>query len=208
MRPSAEVEKGRLVLSFIVWVFIWRGSLLCGCLPSCRNKASTGDSDSCIPSARYRRADVEDWPFWKSADCGLGTSLLNRRRDFHLPKGDVPRPASHCRLLRSLAGYFAYCHVHLRRRAGLANGTTPLEGVGKAPISVVKGASMRITIDLDDELVRRAKEFTGISNIEALIREALTRLAQREAARRLAALGGSDPDADAAPRRRDDGRSI
>jgi Arc/MetJ family transcription regulator len=67
---------------------------------------------------------------------------------------------------------------------------------------------MRITIDLDDELVRRAKEFTGISNIEALIREALTRLAQREAARRLAALGGSDPDADAAPRRRDDGRSI
>jgi hypothetical protein len=34
------------------------------------------------------------------------------------------------------------------------------------------------------------------------VREALTRLVRNEAARRLAALGGSDPEAEAAPRRR------
>ncbi len=61
---------------------------------------------------------------------------------------------------------------------------------------------MLITIDIDDELVRGAQEFTGITNTEALVREALTRLVQREAASRLAALGGSDPNAAAAPRRR------
>lgn len=61
---------------------------------------------------------------------------------------------------------------------------------------------MLITIDLDDELVRIAQEYTGISNTEALVREALTRLVQREAARRLAALGGSDPNATPPPRRR------
>lgn len=61
---------------------------------------------------------------------------------------------------------------------------------------------MLITIDIDDELVRIAQEFTGISNTENLVREALTRLVQREAARRLAALGGSYPNATAPPRRR------
>jgi len=61
---------------------------------------------------------------------------------------------------------------------------------------------MLITIDLDDKLVGSAQEYTGISDIGALIREAFTRLFQREAARRLAALGGSDPNANAPPRRR------
>jgi Arc/MetJ family transcription regulator len=61
---------------------------------------------------------------------------------------------------------------------------------------------MIITIGIDDNLVRSAQEYTGISNIEALVREALTRLIQREAARRLAALGGSDPNATAPSRRR------
>jgi Arc/MetJ family transcription regulator len=59
---------------------------------------------------------------------------------------------------------------------------------------------MRIIITLDDELVRHAKEFTGITDTSALIHEALTRLVSYEAARRLAALGGSDPKAEAAPR--------
>lgn len=61
---------------------------------------------------------------------------------------------------------------------------------------------MRTTIALDDELVRQAERYTGIKEKAALIREALRQLVQREAARRLAALGGSDPKATAAPRRR------
>ena len=61
---------------------------------------------------------------------------------------------------------------------------------------------MRTTIALDDELIRQAQQYTGITEKAALIKLALTQLVQLEAARRLAALGGSDPNATAAPRRR------
>ncbi|MGB9031270.1 MAG: type II toxin-antitoxin system VapB family antitoxin, partial [Acidobacteriaceae bacterium] len=43
---------------------------------------------------------------------------------------------------------------------------------------------MRITIALDDELLRQAEEYTGIKETAALVREALTRLIRNEAARR------------------------
>ena len=61
---------------------------------------------------------------------------------------------------------------------------------------------MRTTIALDDELIKQAERYTGIKEKTALVREALTRLVRNEAARRLAAIGGCDPKADAAPRRR------
>ena len=64
---------------------------------------------------------------------------------------------------------------------------------------------MRTTITLDDALVVRASELTGIEEKSALVREGLETLIRVESARRLAALGGSDPSATAAPRRR--GRS-
>lgn len=53
---------------------------------------------------------------------------------------------------------------------------------------------MRTTVTLDDELVKTAMEFTGITERSALIRAGLEQMIQREAARRLAALGGSMPD--------------
>ena len=61
---------------------------------------------------------------------------------------------------------------------------------------------MRTTLALDDELLAQAQAYTGIKEKTALMREALKALVQREAARRLARLGGSQPDAKAAPRRR------
>ena len=61
---------------------------------------------------------------------------------------------------------------------------------------------MRMTITLDDELVTKAQEYTGIRGKSALVREALQVLIEREAARRLARLGGSEPDFAAIPRRR------
>ena len=61
---------------------------------------------------------------------------------------------------------------------------------------------MRTTVTLDDELVAQAEKYTGITERSALLRAALTALVQREAARRLALLGGSDPDAELPPRRR------
>ena len=61
---------------------------------------------------------------------------------------------------------------------------------------------MRTTIALDEDLLRQAEQYTGITEKAALVREALVRLVRNEAARRLAALGGSDRKAKAAPRRR------
>ncbi|MBB5274193.1 Arc/MetJ family transcription regulator [Rhizobium rosettiformans] len=61
---------------------------------------------------------------------------------------------------------------------------------------------MRTTIRVDDELLADAKEFTGIASTSEVMKEALTALVQREAARRLIALGGSQPDLKAPPRRR------
>lgn len=61
---------------------------------------------------------------------------------------------------------------------------------------------MRTTLTLDDELVAKAQAYTGLKEKSALVREALTALVEREAARRLRLLGGSAPDLQAPPRRR------
>ena len=61
---------------------------------------------------------------------------------------------------------------------------------------------MRTTVNLDDELLAEAMEATGVKERSALIHDGLRALIAREAARALIALGGSDPNAKAAPRRR------
>jgi Arc/MetJ family transcription regulator len=61
---------------------------------------------------------------------------------------------------------------------------------------------MRTTIALDDDLVAQAQAFTGLKERSALIRAALTALIERESARRLASLGGSEPTLQPTPRRR------
>ena len=61
---------------------------------------------------------------------------------------------------------------------------------------------MRTTVSLDDDLMRRAQAFTGIKEKTTLIREALRLLVEREAARRLAALGGKAPNLQKIPRPR------
>ena len=61
---------------------------------------------------------------------------------------------------------------------------------------------MRTTINLDEELLRRAHELSGIHERTALLHEGLRALIARESARRLARLGGSEPDLVLPPRRR------
>jgi Arc/MetJ family transcription regulator len=61
---------------------------------------------------------------------------------------------------------------------------------------------MRTTVALDDELIDKAQEFTGLKEKSSLLREALKALIERESARRLARLGGTEPDLQAPPRRR------
>lgn len=61
---------------------------------------------------------------------------------------------------------------------------------------------MRTTVTIDDALLAQAAELTGVTENVALLRQGLQTLIRVESARRLAALGGTDPKASAAPRRR------
>jgi Arc/MetJ family transcription regulator len=61
---------------------------------------------------------------------------------------------------------------------------------------------MRTTVEMDDDLVRRAQELTGIAKTTTLLREALKALIECESARRLASLGGTMPELKTIPRRR------
>lgn len=61
--------------------------------------------------------------------------------------------------------------------------------------------AMRTTVTLDDELLARAEQLCGDLERSALLKEALRALVQRESAKRLAALGGSEPALEPIPRR-------
>lgn len=61
---------------------------------------------------------------------------------------------------------------------------------------------MRTTIALDDDLLAKAQTLTGMTEKSTLVREALRALIERESARRLARLGGSEKQLKAVPRRR------
>ena len=61
---------------------------------------------------------------------------------------------------------------------------------------------MRTTLALDDDLLLQAQRLTGTTEKTALVRQALTALIERESARRLARLGGSERDLLDVPRRR------
>lgn len=61
---------------------------------------------------------------------------------------------------------------------------------------------MRTTLALDDDLVAEAQGLTGLQEKTALVREALKALIERESARRLARLGGTEPGLRSIRRRR------
>ena len=61
---------------------------------------------------------------------------------------------------------------------------------------------MRTTLILNDELLERARELSGIEEKTALVHAGLEALVAREAAKRLAALGGTQPQLKDIPRRR------
>jgi Arc/MetJ family transcription regulator len=63
---------------------------------------------------------------------------------------------------------------------------------------------MRSTVALDDDLVHQAQELSGVTERTALLRMALKSLIHMEASRRLAAVGGTEPDLEAIKRVRVD----
>ena len=63
---------------------------------------------------------------------------------------------------------------------------------------------MRTALNIDDQLLNEAQRITGMTEKAALIREGLRALIERESARRLAQLGGTEPQLEAVSRRRPD----
>lgn len=63
---------------------------------------------------------------------------------------------------------------------------------------------MRTTLNIDDQLLDEAQRITGMTEKAALVREGLRALIERESARRLARLGGSEPQLETVPRRQSD----
>lgn len=63
---------------------------------------------------------------------------------------------------------------------------------------------MRTTVRLDESLLSLAQDMTGLTNRNELMKEALKALIQRESSRRLAKLGGSEPQLVDISRRKDE----
>jgi len=61
---------------------------------------------------------------------------------------------------------------------------------------------MKTTLNIDDAILKKAEQLTGIHGKTALVREGLLALISLESSKRLALLGGAEPDIKPIPRRR------
>jgi Arc/MetJ family transcription regulator len=66
---------------------------------------------------------------------------------------------------------------------------------------------MRTTVNIDDELLAKARDYTGEQEKTKLLHLGLEALIQREVAKRLVALGGTMPDLELPVRRRSSRRA-
>jgi hypothetical protein len=71
----------------------------------------------------------------------------------------------------------------------------------KKQVHLQRGGGNKVTSELQ-ALWRKAREISGIADRDELEKAAISSFIQHEAAKNLIALGGSDPNAEAAPRRR------
>ena len=69
-------------------------------------------------------------------------------------------------------------------------------------IHIIYLAKMKTTLNIDDQILRKASRLTGISEKTALVRRGLEALIAQESAKRLAALGGSEKKLKSIPRRK------
>lgn len=65
-----------------------------------------------------------------------------------------------------------------------------------------EGEAMRTTVNIDDELLDKATKLAGPMDRTTILSEGLKALIERESARRLARLGGTQSALKSAPRRR------
>jgi Arc/MetJ family transcription regulator len=63
---------------------------------------------------------------------------------------------------------------------------------------------MKTTLNIDDQIINKARSLTGVKEKTALVRMGLEALIARESAKRLAKLGGTEKDLKKIPRRRNE----
>jgi Arc/MetJ family transcription regulator len=61
---------------------------------------------------------------------------------------------------------------------------------------------MKTTLNIDDQILKKASRLTGISEKTTLVRKGLEALIEQESAKRLAALGGTEKQLKSIPRRK------
>jgi hypothetical protein len=91
-------------------------------------------------------------------------------------------------------------HTKVRERARRSNVSVSYRSNDMALQCII--ICMRTTLIINDSLLERAREVTGIKQKTALVRAGLEALIAREAGKRLAALGGTHPKISDVPRRR------
>jgi len=69
-------------------------------------------------------------------------------------------------------------------------------------MQLIEGEGMRTTLNIEDELLAKAAELTGIKVKTSLVKLGLEALIARESAKRLAALAGTEKNLELIPRRR------
>jgi Arc/MetJ family transcription regulator len=72
-------------------------------------------------------------------------------------------------------------------------------------LRLIEGEVMRTTLNIEDDLLAKAAELTGIKEKTSLVRLGLEALIARESAKRLAALAGTEKNLEMIPRRRMEG---
>jgi len=80
--------------------------------------------------------------------------------------------------------------------------TNPYYGDDEHRCCQGEGQDMSTTLTVDEELLAEAQRLTGVTEVSEVVRMALKALIKRESARRLARLGGSEPDLIGIPRQR------
>ena len=72
-------------------------------------------------------------------------------------------------------------------------------------IKSIQGIEMRTTLNIEDTLINKASQLTGIREKTSLVKLGLEALIARESAKRLAKLGGTEKDLKNIPRRKIEG---
>jgi len=93
--------------------------------------------------------------------------------------------------------------VEINHHFTLASTLAPIPCIFTHPQNVAWSSDlMRTTINIDDDLIRKAADLTGIREKASLVRLGLETLIERESGKRLARLGGTEKKLETIPRRR------